>query len=150
VERGIEIFYKKTAANSCCFCICFCTSLSLAFFAILTPVRHNQTKKRQNISRATLFFGILFVFGVLFFIYDNARAATVTWTGAGGNALWSNGANWSSGTKTGSGDIVYFDNTCTNCDVTIDQNITLTGLSMSATYTGTITQGGYTIDINGT
>ncbi len=38
---------------------------------------------------------------------SSLSAAYITWTGAGGNKLWSNPANWDTGTVPGAGDDVY-------------------------------------------
>jgi ethanolamine utilization microcompartment shell protein EutS len=77
--------------------------------------------------------------------------AAYVWDGGGGDAQWTTAANWSSDIVPGSSDTATFDNTCvTNCSPTIATTTTIAGLTMSAGYTGTLTQGnGYTFTVIG-
>lgn len=72
-----------------------------------------------------------------------------TWTGLAGNNLWSDSNNWSNGTVPGSSDIAKFNSSCTgtNCNVSINQNVDVAGILMNSTYTGTITQGLFTVTV---
>src|SRR5260221_9608269 len=54
----------------------------------------------------------------------SASAATRTWTGAGGSALWSSAANWDGGVAPKSGDDLVFAGQSTQND--------LTGLSLAS------------------
>jgi hypothetical protein len=65
--------------------------------------------------------------------------ATKTWTGAGGNALWSNGANWSGGVAPANGDDVVVGASSTN---------DLSALSInSLSFSGAITLSGNTLSL---
>lgn len=70
-----------------------------------------------------------------------AGATNRTWTGLGSDANWSTNANWNPSGAIGSGDNLTFDNTCTNCNSTVDTNVTVNQLTLSSTYTGTLTNG---------
>src|SRR5260221_2956649 len=54
----------------------------------------------------------------LFLVPIAALGSTRTWTGSGGNALWSNGANWVEGTVPQSGDDLVFGGQSTTNDLT--------------------------------
>jgi len=56
---------------------------------------------------------IVVVAGLVCVMTGSALAAPVVWSGAGGNDLWTNGANWFGGSAPGSGDTARFDNTAT-------------------------------------
>src|SRR5437660_10886023 len=58
------------------------------------------------------------------FVTFAAAGATRTWTGAGGSALWSSGANWDGGVAPKSGDDLVFAGQSTQND--------LTGLSLAS------------------
>src|SRR5258708_6567472 len=58
------------------------------------------------------------LFVILSLIPLTAAGATRTWTGAGGNALWSNAANWDGGTAPKSGDDLVFAGPSTTKDLT--------------------------------
>src|SRR5258708_35083341 len=58
------------------------------------------------------------LFVILSLIPLTAAGATRTWTGAGGNALWSNAANWDGGTAPKSGDALVFAGPSTTNDLT--------------------------------
>ncbi len=64
------------------------------------------------------------------------------WTGAGGDANWNTGANWSGGAAPGSTDIpIFSDAFCgATCNVTVNIDPNIRGLWVVAPYTGTITQ----------
>ncbi len=67
------------------------------------------------------------------------QSATITWTNGNGTNLWSDALNWSGGTVPGSGDVAVFDGTSvSNCSM--DVNVNVLGVSITAAYTGTITQ----------
>lgn len=85
------------------------------------------------------------------FIFQSARAATVTWDGGGTDGTcggtagdgnhWSCAFNWSGDVQPGSGDAVVFNATSTK-DANIDPGFAgvITSLTISTGYTGTITQ----------
>jgi hypothetical protein len=100
-------------------------------------------KHREVMTMVTGFFAVFLFFSLYVFF---ASAATRTWTGAVDNN-WSNAGNWDGG-KPGTGDIAKFDSTCTRCDVTIDENVSVGGILLDGTYTGTTTQSGsYTVTV---
>jgi trimeric autotransporter adhesin len=74
----------------------------------------------------------------LFILPLAAFGSPKTWIGAGGNALWSNGANWAGGMAPKSGDDLVFGGQSTTND--------LTGLSLSSV---TVTSGSPTFSGNG-
>jgi hypothetical protein len=78
--------------------------------------------------------------GVFLLRIYTTHGATKTWTGTVSSS-WNNASNWSGGIP-GAGDVATFDNTCTNCNVTIDAAVNVAGFNMTGTYTGTITQSG--------
>lgn len=78
------------------------------------------------------------------------NAVPGAWTGLAGDNLWSNPGNWSGNQVPGPSDIARFQPGCAgaNCNVTIDTNVSVAGLSIGASFTGVITQGaGRTISI---
>lgn len=80
--------------------------------------------------------------------FSAAEAATRTWDGGGGaDTNWNTAANWSSNSIPGSSDTARFDNTSSNnCTINID--ISVQGIDIRSTYTGTITQAaGQTITV---
>jgi hypothetical protein len=79
----------------------------------------------MKIARRVAFLSSLFLLPLAAF-----AGSPKTWTGAGGNALWSNAANWDSGTAPANGDDLVFAGQSTTND--------LTGLSLSSV---TITSG---------
>lgn len=85
--------------------------------------------------------------------YDMTAAAgsTFYWTGATGDGKWSTTGNWSGNAVPTSTDIAHFQAAyCSgsNCNVNIDSAANVLGIDMSASYTGTITQGsGITITV---
>ncbi len=63
-----------------------------------------------------------------------------TWTGAV-SSNWSTGGNWIGGVAPGPSDIAIFNDQCTaNCNVTVNAAVSVAGISVATTYTGTITQ----------
>src|SRR5690606_20733235 len=86
-------------------------------------------------------FGLLAVFGVVWCLFgaSDALAVTRTWDGGGVTENWSEAANWSSDTVATFLDAAVFDGTSSK-DATIDQNISMLSLSMTASYGGTVTQ----------
>lgn len=65
----------------------------------------------------------------------------ITWTGLAGDGLWSTAGNWTNDTVPGPGDLALFTGICgSNCDVTIDADITVRGIRMLSSYTGMISQ----------
>ncbi|MFL5812233.1 MAG: beta strand repeat-containing protein [Bdellovibrionia bacterium] len=63
------------------------------------------------------------------------------WTGGGGNANWSTAANWSGGAAPGASNVAIFNGTCSsNCSPNITANMSVGGVRMDSTYSGTITQ----------
>ena len=89
----------------------------------------------------------LLTIALLVLISNWINAANISWTNGNATGIWSDNANWSGGTKPGSGDVAIFDGTSTaNC--TIDEIINVQGISINSGYTGTITQNtGFTITI---
>ncbi len=72
-------------------------------------------------------------------VQSEAFNAAYVWDGGGGDALWSTDANWSSDIEPTSLDTATFDNTCvTNCNPTIDVDVSVAGLTMTSGYSGTI------------
>src|SRR6185295_16006493 len=67
------------------------------------------------------------------------RAATRTWTGLGPTNNWTDAANWAGNILPGAADIATFDATGAK-PATINAAINVAGISIAATYAGTITQ----------
>ena len=67
----------------------------------------------------------------------------IAWTGLAGDHLWTTAGNWTNNTIPGASDIALFDSACTgaNCNATINGNISVKGIILNSTYTGTVTQG---------
>ncbi|MCB0420814.1 MAG: hypothetical protein KDD61_07450 [Bdellovibrionales bacterium] len=63
------------------------------------------------------------------------------WIGAASpDTNWSTGANWSGGNAPGASDVATFDNTCgSNCNVTVNTDVSIAGINMEANFPGTIT-----------
>lgn len=72
------------------------------------------------------------------------KAANRTWTNGGGTGNWSDASNWSGGVP-GSGDVAVFNSTYTSgCNINTD--VAISGITISAGYTGTIVQqSGHTV-----
>lgn len=63
------------------------------------------------------------------------------WTGGGGNALWSTGANWSGGVAPTVSNVALFNSTCvSNCSPQISAPVDVLGIRIENGYSGTITQ----------
>lgn len=86
-------------------------------------------------------FVLVIVVGSVFALPKIAAAATRTWDGGGTTSNWSEPANWSSNLVPTAADVAVFNGTSTK-NATIDTSVSLLGLSMSAGYTGTVTQAG--------
>lgn len=73
-----------------------------------------------------------------------------TWTGEGLDNNWSNAQNWcgsqvdgvcqGDGMEPGVNDIAYFNSACTNCNVVIDRSISIDGINIGKSFSGTIVQ----------
>jgi len=75
------------------------------------------------------------------FNVQNTHAATITWSGGGPDANWTNASNWTGGVVPGSSDVAVFNDTCTsNCDVAINASTSILGISVSSSFRGSITQ----------
>jgi len=81
----------------------------------------------------------LFALGVGLGFAQTAQAATRTWTGLGLTTNWSDSANWLGNVVPGSADVAMFD-LISSKNAAIGSPISVAGISMSANYTGTITQ----------
>jgi hypothetical protein len=100
-------------------------------------------------SRSLLLRGILFFITLAFLIgtpafyfseYNIAFAATKTWTNGGGDGLWSNPLNWSTGSVPTSADTAVFDSTSVaNASVDASYAGTVGAIQINSGYTGTIT-----------
>ncbi|HEX2746945.1 MAG TPA: autotransporter-associated beta strand repeat-containing protein, partial [Verrucomicrobiales bacterium] len=91
---------------------------------------------------------------LVFCSYCPLEAATHTWTGAGGNSLWSNAANWAGGKPTssesGGTNVVFGSGTASVCDIvglTVDQ-IHFTGGGNTLSGTTTLGLSGATAFVN--
>jgi hypothetical protein len=82
---------------------------------------------------------LLFSFG--------SKGANITWNNLNGDNNWNTAGNWSTNTVPGPADVAIFNGTSTaNCNLNADVNVR--GVSITAAYTGTITQlSNYTINI---
>jgi hypothetical protein len=78
-------------------------------------------------------------------VISEAFNTALVWTGLAGDGKYSTAGNWSTAKVPSAADTVSFDNTCTNCNMTIDVSTTTLSFTMAAGYTGTITQGTDTI-----
>lgn len=65
----------------------------------------------------------------------------ITWIGTTGDGLWSTAGNWTNNTIPGASDNAYFNGSCTNCNATVNGAISVKGIVMASSYTGTLTQG---------
>src|SRR5476651_412324 len=88
-----------------------------------------------DITMAKLFsHWMLFGFGV--FLCGGLRAATIQWTGAGGNDSWSTPTNWSGGVVPGDGDDVLFGaNSSTQASLNFSLQLGSFTFASDATYT---------------
>ena len=88
---------------------------------------------------------ILFVFLQFFLFIGISHAASITWI-APSAGTWNTASNWSGGVVPGSADDVIFSASSTQ-PVTINQNVGVSSITMTSGYTGTITQGAYTVTL---
>jgi hypothetical protein len=83
--------------------------------------------------------GLFLLFISLSGFVVTSSAATLTWTGGGADNLASNAANWTGNIIPHHGDSVVFDATSAK-DCTWDINETLSSISLTPAYAGTVTQ----------
>jgi hypothetical protein len=73
-------------------------------------MRHAQAHSVFHIAKSSLRFAVFVAATVVLSLAGAtpalARQCTDSWTGGGGDGLWSDGANWSTGTEPGSSDSV--------------------------------------------
>ena len=81
-------------------------------------------------------------------VTSTAFNGTYTWDGGGATNNWSECANWSANTCPTTADAVVFDGTSTK-NATLDNATTVTSMTISSGYTGTITQGNNNLTITG-
>ena len=63
-----------------------------------------------------------------------------TWTGVT-DANWNTGTNWFGGAVPGAGNMAYFNNQCTaNCNPNMNAAVSVAGISLNSSFSGTITQ----------
>src|SRR5512143_2324648 len=94
---------------------------------------HGRSHLRGEKAMRTLLFSLL--------LAASLHATSRTWTGLSGVDLnWSTAGNWSPSGVPVAADALTFDNTCTNCNSTIDTTVTVTSLTLAATYVGTLTE----------
>jgi hypothetical protein len=85
--------------------------------------------------------------GTSWFAMVNAPACTdtatnFTWTGLGGDTNWDTVGNWYNNTPPGSGDVAIFNcSSGANSSVTVNVDPNVYGVSMAASFNGTISQG---------
>ena len=101
-----------------------------------------QTLRQRRVVLVTSLV-LLLLFGGIFLInmsqHEEAMAAnTVTWTNGTGNGNWNDAGNWSTGAIPGTNDIATFNTTTSNC--LINANISISGIAITSSYTGTVTQ----------
>lgn len=74
-------------------------------------------------------------------IIDN-DISNFKWVGTAADGLWSNAVNWSGGIVPGALDVAHFDSGCgVNCNLSIDTAISVRGINLDPSFTGSITQG---------
>ncbi len=67
----------------------------------------------------------------------------ITWTGSAGDNLWSTATNWTNNTVPGASDAALFNaSVCVGaaCNAQINSNLSVRGINLQSTYTGTLTQ----------
>ncbi len=125
-------------------------ALPLYFFydtAKTPPSFFNQTgcayslyrlRKRVTVSVAMPTMAFIAIY---FYFASGVQAITITWDNSSGDGLWSTATNWSTDTVPGSTDVVLFNDTSVT-NATIDPAFqgTVAGVTIEATYSGTITQ----------
>ncbi len=82
--------------------------------------------------------GVLIGLGVLLGLAGSAQAAIVTWDGGGADNNWNTVANWVGDVAPGTADVATFDATSVK-NATVNANISVAGINLAGTYTGTIT-----------
>jgi len=83
------------------------------------------------------------VLGILFLVFFSTKTfgANITWNNFSGNYDWNTPGNWSTGVVPGPADVAIFNGTSTdNCN--LNANVNVRGVSITAAYSGTITQQG--------
>ncbi|MEC9284259.1 MAG: Calx-beta domain-containing protein, partial [Bdellovibrionota bacterium] len=83
---------------------------------------------------------------------DNAQAEIVVWTGLAGDSLWSSPGNWSTNSVPGESDVAYFDDTCSNCNATIDVDVSVKAIRVQTDFSGAVVQSsgfGITTSVDG-
>lgn len=109
----------------------------------MTNTRTFLSVVRSSLMLAGVIIGL--AFGV-----SKVSAATVTWDGGGGaDTNWSTGANWSTDSVPGSGDVALF-NASSTTNTLIDLAIQVSGISTESGYAGVITQASSTTVTIGT
>lgn len=112
-------------------------------------------KQKQSILRGLMSLGIAIWFSTTalaqqmqFHLLPNTIPA-YTWVGLGADSNWTTIENWSTRTVPGQFNTALFNNACSGvqCNVTVNTNISIGGINMSANYVGTITQGTSTIEV---
>jgi hypothetical protein len=73
---------------------------------------------------------------------EERAVPSVVWNGNGGDAFWSNGGNWSTGTPPGPGDQVIFNGSTTHFGSTVDRAFNIGELAIEASWNGNITVNG--------
>src|SRR5581483_5576551 len=127
--------------------VCETQHLIPNYWLLLCVIRDQKMLFLKKNMRVTKLHIMIFLIGMLagtFLLPQSIFAATKYWIGSAGGSFSSN-ANWSTSsggsndtTAPGSGDIATFDSGGnTNC--TIDANVTIGGLNLTATYSRTLT-----------
>lgn len=101
------------------------------------------TRKNKPIIYIFLFF--LVVLASLFIYVKYVRAVTCNWQSSG-SASWNTSGNWSCGHVPTTSDIATF-TSAYNTSVTLDANVDVSGINIGSSYSGTFTQGSYTIQV---
>ncbi len=84
-------------------------------------------------------FATVVALGVVVVLPAQAQAAIVTWDGGGADNNWNTVANWVGDVAPGTLDVATFDATSVK-NATVNANISVAGINIVSTYTGTITQ----------
>ena len=105
--------------------------------------------RRLRTGSITLVAAIVVVLGFALASAEPVRGATRTWTGLGATNNWSDTGNWSGDAVPGAGDVATFDATSAK-NATINVAANVAGISITAGYSGTISQGAVTVTVGGT
>ena len=104
----------------------------------------NIVKKNQHWILLFILFSSLSLFGQQMFqhLLGLKSYPDYTWTGAGPDTNWTTAANWSGNTVPGATNVAHFIGAAcsTNCSPTINVSISVAGMDIQSTYSGTITQ----------